>query len=104
MANAINNTGYKIPDGVPSCSILSKFDYRIMTAVDVPKEIHGDIVETPLEDGPRGARGVGEHVMVPTAPAVANGINDALGIRFNDLPLSAENIFLALEERKRIEE
>jgi len=49
-----------------------------------------------LEDGPWGARGVGEHVMVPTAPAIANAINNALGIRFNDLPLSAEKIFLAL--------
>ena len=47
---------------------------------------------------------MGEHMIVPTAPAVASGINDALGIRFNDLPLSAEKIFLALEERKRIEE
>ena len=78
----------------------SLVDYRIVTAVDVPKEIHGDFVETPLEDGPWGARGVGEHVMVQTAPAIANAINDALGIRFNDLPLSAEKIFLALEEQK----
>ncbi len=74
----------------------SLVDYRIATSVDVPQEIHGDIVETPLEDGPWGARGVGEHVMVPTAPAIANAINDALGIRFNDLPLSAEKIFMAL--------
>jgi carbon-monoxide dehydrogenase large subunit len=72
-------------------------DYRIATSVDVPQEIHGDFVETPLEDGPWGARGVGEHVMVQTAPAIANAIHDALGIRFNDLPLSAEKIFLALE-------
>jgi len=76
-------------------------DYRIMTAVDAPREIHGDIVETPLEDGPWGARGVGEHVMVQTAPAIANAINDALGIRFNDLPLSAEKIYLALREDRR---
>ena len=75
----------------------SLVDYRIMRAVDVPKEIHGDIVETPLEDGPWGARGVGEHVMVQTAPAIANAINDALGIRFSDLPLSAEKVFLALQ-------
>ena len=73
-------------------------DYRIATSVDAPREIHGDFVETPLEDGPWGARGVGEHVMVQTAPAIANAIHDALGIRFNDLPLSAEKIFLALEE------
>jgi CO/xanthine dehydrogenase Mo-binding subunit len=75
-------------------------DYRIMTAVDAPREIHGDFVETPLEDGPWGARGVGEHVMVQTAPAIANAIYDALGIRFNALPLSAEKIFLALQERE----
>ncbi|MGD9029572.1 MAG: molybdopterin-dependent oxidoreductase, partial [Anaerolineae bacterium] len=79
----------------------SMVDYRIASAVDVPQEIHGDYVETPLEDGPWGARGVGEHVMVQTAPAIANAINDALGIRFNDLPLSAERIFLALQERDR---
>jgi len=76
-------------------------DYRIATSVDAPKEIHGDFVETPLEDGPWGARGVGEHVMVQTAPAMANAIYDALGIRFSALPLSAEKIFLALEERER---
>ena len=76
-------------------------DYHIMTAVDAPREIHGDIVETPLEDGPWGARGVGEHVMVPTAPAIANALNDALGIRFNDLPLSAESIYLKLREDQR---
>jgi CO/xanthine dehydrogenase Mo-binding subunit len=73
-------------------------DYRIATAMDIPGEIHGDFVETPLEDGPWGARGVGEHVMVQTAPAMANAIHDALGIRFSDLPLSAEKIYLALQE------
>ena len=79
----------------------SLVDYRILNAADVPKEIHGDYVETPLEDGPWGARGVGEHVMVQTAPAIANAINDALGIRFNDLPLSAEKIYLGLQEQAR---
>jgi carbon-monoxide dehydrogenase large subunit len=78
-------------------------DYRIATSVDAPREIHGDFVETPLEDGPWGARGVGEHVMVQTAPAIANGLNDALSIRFSDLPLSAEKIFLALEKQKKSE-
>jgi CO/xanthine dehydrogenase Mo-binding subunit len=77
----------------------SLVDYRIATAADVPREIHGDYVETPLEDGPWGARGVGEHVMVQTAPAIANAIYDALGIRFNELPLSAEKVFLALQRR-----
>jgi CO/xanthine dehydrogenase Mo-binding subunit len=73
-------------------------DYRIATAMDVPGEIHGDFVETPLDDGPWGARGVGEHVMVQTAPAIANAIHDALGIRFSELPLSSEKIFLAIQD------
>jgi carbon-monoxide dehydrogenase large subunit len=72
-------------------------DYRIATAMDAPQSIIGDYVETPAEDGPWGARGVGEHVMVQTAPAMANAIHDALGIRFTDLPLSAEKIYLALQ-------
>jgi CO/xanthine dehydrogenase Mo-binding subunit len=75
-------------------------DYRIATAVDIPRHIHGSFVETPLDDGPWGARGVGEHVMVPTAPAMANALYDALGIRFHDLPLSAEKIYMALQAGK----
>jgi carbon-monoxide dehydrogenase large subunit len=71
-------------------------DYKLVTAVDAPPRIVGGIVETPLEDGPWGARGVGEHVMVQTAPAIANALNDATGIRFHDLPLSFEKIFLAM--------
>jgi len=73
-------------------------DYRIATIADIPGKIHGDFVETPIDDGPWGARGVGEHVMVQTAPAIANAIYDAVGIRFSDLPLSADKIFLALED------
>jgi carbon-monoxide dehydrogenase large subunit len=72
-------------------------DYRIAAVTDIPREIHGDFVETALEDGPWGARGVGEHVMVPTAPAIANALYDALGIRFSELPLSAEKVYLALQ-------
>jgi hypothetical protein len=41
--------------------------------------------------------------MVPTAPAIATTIHDALGIRFNDLPLSAEKTFLALQEQRQKE-
>jgi len=74
-------------------------DYRIATIADIPQEIHGDYVETPIDDGPWGARGVGEHVMVQTAPAMANALYDAVGIRFSDLPLSADKIYLALEEK-----
>jgi CO/xanthine dehydrogenase Mo-binding subunit len=80
----------------------SLVDYKIATAVDAPRTIHGDIVETPLEDGPWGARGVGEHVMVQTAPAIANALRDAVGVRFTSLPLSFEKIYLALHEGEEI--
>ncbi len=76
-------------------------DYRIFTFADIPGKIHGDYVETPIGDGPWGARGVGEHVIVQTAPAIANALYDAVGIRFSDLPLSADKIYLALEEHQK---
>jgi carbon-monoxide dehydrogenase large subunit len=75
-------------------------DYRIAASTDIPRQIHGGYVETPVDDGPWGARGVGEHVMVPTAPAMANAIYDALGIRFTDLPLSAEKVFVAFHGKE----
>jgi CO/xanthine dehydrogenase Mo-binding subunit len=74
----------------------SLVDYKIATSLDVPHEIQGEIIETALDDGPFGARGVGEHVMVQTAPAMANALYNALGIRFNNLPLSSERVYLAM--------
>jgi CO/xanthine dehydrogenase Mo-binding subunit len=86
----------KMEDGRPMNPSFT--DYRIMTAVDTPNKIITDYVEVPQDDGPWGARGVGEHPMIATAPAIANAIYDALGIRFNDLPLTAERIYLALQK------
>ena len=71
-------------------------DYRIATAADVPAEIVPIIVEEPQDDGPWGARGVGEHPMVPTAAALSNAICDAVGVRLPGLPLSAERVYLAM--------
>lgn len=90
--------GIKLIDGVPRN--ISFVDYRIATSVDIPYEIVPIIVEVPQDDGPWGARGVGEHSMVPTAPAIANAVADALGVRILDLPLTAEKIFLALQEKE----
>ena len=54
------------------------------------------IRETPRKYGPRGAVGVGEMTMVPTAPAVMNAIADACGVRILDLPATPEKIKAAL--------
>ncbi len=71
-------------------------DYRIATASDVPLEMQSIIVEVPQADGPWGARGIGEHSMVPTIPAIANAIHDAIGIRFEGPPFTAEKVYLAM--------
>jgi CO/xanthine dehydrogenase Mo-binding subunit len=71
-------------------------DYKIPTALDVPS-IESLIVESFEPTGPFGAKGVGEAPIVPTAPAIANAVADATGVRIYDLPLSAERVLAALD-------
>ncbi|MBP7205077.1 MAG: xanthine dehydrogenase family protein molybdopterin-binding subunit, partial [Candidatus Cloacimonetes bacterium] len=71
-------------------------DYKIPTAKDVPDEIIPIIVEVPQPDGPYGARGIGEHTMLPAAPMIANALENALGIRLKSMPLTAEKVALAI--------
>jgi len=77
----------------------SYIDYKISTAADIPDELLVDFVEVPQEDGPYGARGIGEHVMVPTPPAIANALYHAAGIRVRTLPMTSEKVYWALKER-----
>jgi carbon-monoxide dehydrogenase large subunit len=71
-------------------------DYRIATSTDIPQEMTSIIVEVPQDDGPWGARGIGEHSMVPTIPAIANAIYNAVGIRMDGPPFTAEKVYLAM--------
>jgi CO/xanthine dehydrogenase Mo-binding subunit len=73
-------------------------DYKIPTAHDIPDEMIPILVEVPQPDGPFGARGVGEHTMIPAAPMVANAIDDALGIRITSMPITAEKVAMTLGE------
>jgi CO/xanthine dehydrogenase Mo-binding subunit len=73
-------------------------DYKIPTSEDMPEmEIY--FVENPEETGPFGARGVAEPAMVPAAPATANAIFDATGIRMYTMPMTAERIYEALKQK-----
>ena len=65
--------------------------YIIPTALDVPEQTT-IIVEKPDEHSPFGAKGVGEIPTVTVAPAVANALYDAVGIRFRTLPITPEVI------------
>ena len=75
-------------------------DYKIPTAMDIPDEIVPIMVEVPQPDGPFGARGVGEHTMIPAAPMIANAVEDALGIRITSMPITAEKVALKILEEK----
>ena len=77
----------------------SLLDYRMPTAGDVP-HIETLIVEVPSEDGPYGARGVGEPPVVPTSAAIANAVHDAIGVRITEIPITAERILRALGKVK----
>jgi len=74
-------------------------DYKIFSAPDMDFPIHIECIETDDKEGPFGAKGVGEPGLVPTAPAIANAIYDAIGIRIGDLPITPEKILAALEKR-----
>jgi CO/xanthine dehydrogenase Mo-binding subunit len=71
-------------------------DYKIPTGMDIPKQIVPIIVEVAQPDGPFGARGIGEHTMIPAAAMVANAVEDAVGLRIKSLPITAEKVALAL--------
>jgi xanthine dehydrogenase molybdenum-binding subunit len=75
-------------------------DYKMPTAKDVPP-VQAVIVETDEQAGPFGAKGIGEPGLVPTAPAIANAIYDAVGVRIRDLPITPEKVLRALQEKAR---
>ena len=75
-------------------------DYKMFTAKDVP-HVEAVIVETDEKDGPFGAKGIGEPGAVPTAPAIANAIYDAVGVRIKDLPITPEKVLKALKEKEK---
>lgn len=74
-------------------------DYQMLTAMDVVP-IEAVIVEPGDKDGPYGAKGVGEPGLVPTAPAIANAVYDAIGVRIRDLPITPEKILTALKAKR----
>jgi xanthine dehydrogenase molybdenum-binding subunit len=77
-------------------------DYKILTADDaVP--VQAVIIEDPDPAGPYGAKGIGEPGLVPTAPAIANAVYDAVGVRIRDLPITPEKVLAALREKEKVQ-
>jgi CO/xanthine dehydrogenase Mo-binding subunit len=85
---------YKTKDGRVLTDQLST--YLIPTIRDIPESVESVIVEVPDPNGPWGARGLGELPMLPTAPAIAAAIHDAIGVWIDEFPFTPERILRAV--------
>jgi CO/xanthine dehydrogenase Mo-binding subunit len=72
--------------------------YVVPTALDIPA-FDISFVEYPYTYAPPGAKGVGEMPMDGLAPAIANAVKSALGVRLNTLPITPETLFAATREK-----
>ncbi len=89
---------FQMKDGYVLTDQLST--YLIPTVLDVPDEVEPVIVEVPDPRGPWGARGVGEPPFLPLAPAILAAIHDATGIWMDEIPVTPERMWLALQNKQ----
>ena len=75
-------------------------DYKIPGMHDVPAVMENEAVAAFQSNGPFGAKGVGELATFGVSPAIANAIEDAVGVRLTELPLTAEAVFRALRAKQ----
>ena len=73
-------------------------EYPMPTIADVPANIEVQLLEIPEASGPYGAKGVGEIGLVPTAPAIANAVYNACGVRMTRLPITPIRLAEALRK------
>jgi CO/xanthine dehydrogenase Mo-binding subunit len=74
-------------------------EYLLPTAMDVP-DVQTILLESGDGVGPFGAKGVGEPSVCSVAPAIANAVFDAVGVRIYDLPITPEKVLKAIQEKK----
>jgi CO/xanthine dehydrogenase Mo-binding subunit len=72
-------------------------DYMIPSFLDVPTELGSDLLESDAGE----FHGIGEMTLPPVAPAIANAIEDAVGVRIRDLPITAEKVLRALRDKAK---
>ena len=85
-------------DGV--CTNVSLANYRIPGLLDMTGTIENEVVDSAEHSGPFGAKGVGESGTFGVSPAIANAIEDAVGVRLTSLPMTAEMLYRALREKQ----
>jgi CO/xanthine dehydrogenase Mo-binding subunit len=81
---------------------LSFGEYKLPTMRDIPP-LKTLLLESEHGVGPYHTRGIGESPCTPVAPAIANAVADAIGVRIRSLPITSEKVFQALQERGETE-
>ena len=77
---------------------MSLGDFNIPAIADVP-ELVTVLVEAADGNGPYQGKAIGENPISPIAPAIANAVFDAVGVRITDLPITAEKVVAALKRK-----
>ncbi len=77
-------------------------DYLIPTIGDVP-EIESILIEVADPEGPSGAKGLGEHVLIPTAPAIINAIRHAAGVLITTIPATPTRVLAAIRKAEALQ-
>jgi len=75
-------------------------DYHLPTSLDAPP-LQIKMVETDDPEGPFGAKGIGECASIALAPAIANAIYDAVGVRVYSLPMTPQKVYQAITKKKK---
>lgn len=78
-------------------------EYLMPTSMDMPK-VESIILESRSGVGPFGAKGIGEPALTGVAPAIANAVADAIGVRVFELPITPERVLMALREHQKAAE
>ncbi|MSQ23755.1 MAG: xanthine dehydrogenase family protein molybdopterin-binding subunit [Chloroflexi bacterium] len=86
----------RIEDGTPVNTNL--WEYLLTTAPHIP-DLTIEIVEVPSTFGPFGAKGIGETPCIPVAAAIANALEDAIGVRVTEAPFTPERVLAAIAEK-----
>jgi CO/xanthine dehydrogenase Mo-binding subunit len=76
-------------------------EYKIPGIRDVPAILENEAVDAIQRSGPFGAKGVGESATFGVSPAIANAIDDAVGVRLSELPLTAEAVYRAIRRQEK---
>jgi len=90
--------GYALMEGLQAeegrITTLSLGEAKVPTMQDIP-DLVTVLVEAPGGEGPYQGKAIGENPIAPVAPAIANAVYDAVGVRIQELPITAEKVLVA---------